>query len=122
MSTKLVLECIGIFYLVVQIVLSYFFGEVAIMKGHKPTKYIILCLLFGIAGWILVSALPDLRLRQNNLADPSATNNTQTDKLIDEEIKEKAPLTDEDRKDNLIVGIFAGILILVVVFLLIYFI
>ena len=41
------------------------FQEVAEKKGYTETKYKWICFFFGIAGMLLVVALPDLKLRQS---------------------------------------------------------
>ena len=46
-------------YVFVSLILAAQFSEVASEKGYKNNKYFWFCLLFGIAGWILVCALPD---------------------------------------------------------------
>lgn len=52
--------------LVISFCLSYFFAEVAEMKGHNKIKYLIICFVFGLAGWIMVAALPD-RMNDNEI-------------------------------------------------------
>lgn len=48
---------------VVLLVIQYFiakeFYEIAVMKGFDETKYLVLPFLLGIAGMLLVIALPD---------------------------------------------------------------
>ena len=51
--------------IVVHIVFAFLFRNAARMKGHTERRYFWLCLVFGLPGWILVAALPDLSIAQN---------------------------------------------------------
>lgn len=53
---------------VVALVISFYLAKqasaLAVEKGCDcPTKWFWICFLFGLAGYILVAAMPDLRLR-----------------------------------------------------------
>ena len=48
-----------VFYVFVALILAAEFSEVASEKGYTSKKYYWICLLLGIAGYILVCALPD---------------------------------------------------------------
>ena len=45
--------------IIISVIVSCLFGEIAKMKGHSYAKYFVICLFLGLAGWIMVSALPD---------------------------------------------------------------
>ena len=48
-----------ILYLCISYFLAVQFAEAASEKGYNSSKYLWISFLFGIAGWILVCALPD---------------------------------------------------------------
>lgn len=48
-----------VFYVFVALILAAEFSKVASEKGYTSKKYYWICLLLGIAGYILVCALPD---------------------------------------------------------------
>ena len=48
-----------ILYLCIAYFLAVQFAEAASEKGYNSSKYLWISLLFGVAGWILVCALPD---------------------------------------------------------------
>ena len=50
---------------IVHVVFAFLFRNAARMKGHPQRRYFWLCLVFGLPGWILVAALPDLSIAQN---------------------------------------------------------
>lgn len=54
---------IGILIVLVYFVLAYviagWFSEAAKEKGYSSSKYFWACFLLGLAGWLLVIALPD---------------------------------------------------------------
>ena len=43
----------------INVITAYFFGEIAKDKGYDLAKYAVLCAFLGLAGWIMVAALPD---------------------------------------------------------------
>ena len=53
----------GIVAIAVDCFIANLFQGAAEQKGYSGKKYFWYCLLFGIAGWIYVSALPDLLSR-----------------------------------------------------------
>ena len=48
---------------VIQLVFAVKYGQCAEDKGHDRTVYFWICLIFGIVGYCLVAALPDLCIR-----------------------------------------------------------
>lgn len=46
-------------YLLLSFYIAYQFSEVASEKGYHDNKYLWLCFLLGLPGWLLVCALPD---------------------------------------------------------------
>ena len=56
-----------ILYVFVALILAAEFSAVASEKGYTSNKYYWICLLLGIAGWILVCALPDRGNRNNSI-------------------------------------------------------
>lgn len=50
---------IAIAVIAIDAILSTAFGRAAQDKGYESSKYWWYCFLFGLAGWILVAALPD---------------------------------------------------------------
>ena len=65
----------GILILVISGILAFQFYDAARDKGYDGMKYFWICFLFGIAGWILVAALPDQRLQSklNEIAEQKGT-------------------------------------------------
>lgn len=49
----------AIVFLCCDAVIAYAFAGVSDSKGHNGDKYFWFCFLFGIAGYLLVIALPD---------------------------------------------------------------
>lgn len=49
--------------IVIQFILAFAFYGIAVDKGYNSGLYFVVCLLFGIAGWLLVAAKPDLNAR-----------------------------------------------------------
>jgi hypothetical protein len=58
-----------VFYVFVALILAAEFSEVASEKGYTSKKYYWICLLLGIAGYILVCALPDRGNRTSAISD-----------------------------------------------------
>ena len=54
---------IGIALIIINLYISALFDEVAAHKGFDERKYFWICFFFGIAGYLLVVALPDLNDR-----------------------------------------------------------
>lgn len=50
-------------------VIAYQFSSVAAYKGHISDKYFWFCFLFGIAGYLLVIALPDVRTKKETVKE-----------------------------------------------------
>lgn len=59
---------VSVIVILLDIVIAVQFGKIAEMKGYHTdsSKYTWFCVLFGIAGWMMVIALPDKS--QNNTA------------------------------------------------------
>lgn len=53
----------GIVALVLNIIIAACFADVAREKGFEENHYFWMCFIFGIAGYLLVVALPDKRIR-----------------------------------------------------------
>lgn len=58
-----------VLYVFVVLILAAEFSEIASEKGYTSKKYYWICLLLGIAGWILVCALPDRGNRTSAISD-----------------------------------------------------
>ena len=58
-----------ILYLCIAWFMAVQFAEAASEKGYTSSKYLWISLLFGIAGWILVCALPDRGNRTSAISD-----------------------------------------------------
>ena len=54
----------GLIALVCHIALCYFCGSLAEEKGHSSSSYCLLCIFFGVIGFCIVAALPDLKMRE----------------------------------------------------------
>ncbi len=68
-----------IIFVVVQLITADEFNKIAAEKGYQGSKYFWYCLLFGIAGWMMVSALPDRKNRYHengNTQDSDRQNQT----------------------------------------------
>ena len=61
----------AIVVLMVSALLAASFADVAREKGHDESRYFWLCFLFGIPGYLLVIALPDIYVR-SALSKPKA--------------------------------------------------
>ncbi len=46
-------------FLILSFYIAYLFSEVASEKGYPDNKYLWICFLLGLPGWLLVCALPD---------------------------------------------------------------
>lgn len=57
MIASIALIALGVILL--NALIGYFFGQIAKMKGHSFAKYFVICIFLGLAGYIMVSALPD---------------------------------------------------------------
>ena len=57
----------AIIFLVIDYLISSEFQKIAEEKGYTDTKYKWLCFFFGIAGMLIVVALPDLELKNSVL-------------------------------------------------------
>lgn len=53
---------LGIIALIVNVAFSMKFAEIAEDKGYNGTPYGLLCFFFGVVGYCMVAALPDLTL------------------------------------------------------------
>ena len=73
----------------VNIVTAYFFGEIAKEKGYDLAKYAVLCAFLGLAGWIMVVALPD-RYKEEG-PKPRKLNSTKKEKIerVQKELNEE---------------------------------
>lgn len=49
--------------LVIDIAFAVYAGGIAEEKGYSKGNWIAVCLFFGVIGYILVAALPDLKMR-----------------------------------------------------------
>ncbi len=58
---------VAVIAVVIDILLAVKFGNIAKDKGYKFGIHFIICLLFGLVGWIAVCALPD-KITQKRLA------------------------------------------------------
>jgi len=54
---------IGIVALIIQIVISSKFANIAAEKGYDALPYGLLCFFFSVAGYCMVAALPDQEIR-----------------------------------------------------------
>lgn len=54
---------LSVMVVVLVIVFAVYAGEIAGEKGYSKGNWIAVCLIFGVIGYILVAALPDLKLR-----------------------------------------------------------
>ena len=57
--------------LIISAIIAACFAEVARAKGHEGGAYFWLCFLFGLAGYLLVIALPD-RMAQISVSKPDS--------------------------------------------------
>ena len=55
---------LGLIALVIHIALCVFCGRLAEEKGYSSTTYCLLCIFFGVIGFCIVAALPDLEMRK----------------------------------------------------------
>ena len=53
----------GVVGITIDICFAVQFSNVAKSKGYENSKYFVLCLLFGVPGWILVASLPDQTIK-----------------------------------------------------------
>ena len=64
-----ILVTLGAFVgVMVAVMASFVFRDIAEMKGHHERKYFWWCLLCGFAGWTMVIALPDRGNREENMS------------------------------------------------------
>ncbi len=68
---------IFIIVLIMEIIAGFEFGKIAEQKGHSKNKYALWSILFPIAGYLMVVALPDHSITKTISVD----NNIDTDKL-----------------------------------------
>lgn len=54
---------LAVIVLVLMIVFAVYAGSLAEEKGYSKGNWIAICLFFGVIGYIMVAALPDLKLR-----------------------------------------------------------
>lgn len=59
MNAETIFWILVIFYIIIDVIAAIFLAEIAKEKGHSFTQYLCLCLICGLAGWIMVAALPD---------------------------------------------------------------
>lgn len=49
--------------ILIDVVFALYAGDIAEQKGYSKGNWIAICLIFGVIGYILIAALPDLELR-----------------------------------------------------------
>ncbi len=54
----------AVFLILLSLVIAYHFHQIALAKGHYEKRWFWLCFLLGLPGWLMVAALPDLKLRE----------------------------------------------------------
>lgn len=57
-SVEAALFIIVFFIIAINLIIAHFFAEIAEMKGYERRKYFLLSFFFGLAGWLMVVALP----------------------------------------------------------------
>lgn len=110
---ELFVVCFSIaIFLIYRFIVAYFFGEISKEKGYKSTKYFVLCFFFGIAGWLLVAALPDRKYdyRRNEIGNSNVHNNEEY------QIKQEHGENKNSVSVYVILAIIVAFIILVLVF------
>lgn len=54
---------IALVAIAINVAFAMYAGGIAEQKGYKKENWIAVCIIFGIIGYILIAALPDLELR-----------------------------------------------------------
>lgn len=54
---------IALVAIAINVAFAMYAGGIAEQKGYKKENWIAVCIIFGIFGYILIAALPDLELR-----------------------------------------------------------
>lgn len=54
---------IALVAIAINVAFAMYAGGIAEQKGYKKENWIAVCIIFGICGYILIAALPDLELR-----------------------------------------------------------
>lgn len=73
-----VIICALIIAIIINLVVACEMKRIAESKGHSGRKYFNYSFWLGIAGWVIVAALPDLTLRQHGTStiDPKGSKRT----------------------------------------------
>ncbi len=59
-------------FVLLMLVIAFQFQKIAAEKGYSSQKWFWLCFLLGLPGWLMVVALPDMKLQKLLRANPSS--------------------------------------------------
>lgn len=54
---------VAVVVIIIDVAFALYAGNIAEQKGYSRGNWIAICLIFGVIGYILIAALPDLELR-----------------------------------------------------------
>lgn len=54
---------VAVVVIIIDVAFALYAGNIAEQKGYSRGNWIAICLVFGVIGYILIAALPDLELR-----------------------------------------------------------